>query len=50
MRSSLLGVDYWYNYCSRIFNDTDLKLTIDPTIIAFGGFNIKATNTFFVNG
>ena len=50
MRSSLLSLPYWYDYCKRIFPGIQPKPLDFHTDSEFGGFGIKGTNTFFVNG
>jgi len=50
MRSKLLNLPYWYEYCSRIFPEYYIQPHIAETESEFGGFPIAGTNTFFVNG
>eukprot|EP00349_Pseudokeronopsis_sp_Brazil_P002104 CAMPEP_0202960332 /NCGR_PEP_ID=MMETSP1396-20130829/4474_1 /ASSEMBLY_ACC=CAM_ASM_000872 /TAXON_ID= /ORGANISM="Pseudokeronopsis sp., Strain Brazil" /LENGTH=144 /DNA_ID=CAMNT_0049679475 /DNA_START=937 /DNA_END=1368 /DNA_ORIENTATION=+ len=49
MRSNLLTLPFWNSYCLRIFPGFK-KTQADRVESEFGGFNIKGTNTFFVNG
>lgn len=50
MRSSFLALPYWYEYCSRIFPEFYIRPKVGQSISEFGGFAIKGTHTFFVNG
>jgi len=50
MRSSLLSIDYWYEYCHFIFPTFYERPLVELTDSNFGGFLIKSTRTFFTNG
>ena len=50
MRSPLLKLSFWFDFCSRIFPGIQIGPNIKQTDSEFGGFSIKGTRTFFVNG
>ena len=50
MRSSLISLDYWYEYCSRVFPEIQITPLINYSLPELAGFAIAGTNTFFVNG
>lgn len=47
MRPTLLGLDYWTNYCKDIYN---VDLHINRTIEVFSENGLHGTNTIFTNG
>lgn len=44
---SLLGLDYWTDYCEDIFG---LKLNIERSISEFSGYHTAGSNTVITNG
>lgn len=49
MRSRLLNLDFWREYCSAIFK-TNIVTRADETNVEFGSVDIRGTNIFFTNG
>ena len=51
MRSTMLGMDFWYEMCQRSFGEGMPKSPkAEETTIDQGGLDIGVTNVFFANG
>lgn len=49
MRSQVLHIDYWPDYCSRVFGYGLPENYADKTNELFGGLDIRGSNIFFAN-
>ena len=49
MRSSLLKLDFWQEYCKDIFGES-ITNRADETNIEYGSTELRANNIFFTNG
>jgi hypothetical protein len=49
MRSQTLHLDFWPDYCKRVFGHDLPKNTADKTNQHYGGLDIRGTNIFFAN-
>lgn len=49
MRSETLDMDFWTDYCERIFG-RKMQADTDGTNNRYGGLNIRGDNIFFLNG
>ena len=43
-------MDYWVNYCKRVFDDVIGAPGTDKTNERFGGLDIEGDNIIFLNG
>ena len=49
MRSQVLDLDFWPDYCSRVFGERLPENKADETNKLYGGLDIKGKNIFFAN-
>lgn len=49
MRSQILHLPYWPDYCSRVFGDKLPANTYEHTNKIYGGLDIRGQNIFFAN-
>ncbi len=49
MRSSVIALPFWSDYCKRIFKNKYVSPKTDYTNKLYGGTNIKGHNIFFAN-
>ena len=49
MREKALTLDYWPDYCKRIFG-REIETKTDQTNKLYKGLNIRGDNIFFLNG
>ena len=48
MRSQALTLDYWPDFCKRVFG-REIKTRAENTNKQYGGLDIKGENIFFLN-
>jgi len=49
MRSQEINIDYWPDYCSRVFGEDLPANHAEKTNKVYGGLNITGKNIFFAN-